>query len=152
MKNEQAIGPTALLTEALIGVARAAHSLADNTEGEDNVLRVDPGDFANLSAALDTLDALPEPMGEVATGPRKAVYWINLIEPNQLNSVNQNQIMNQDELDLLKRVRADYVAMARDLHGLKRSVYPFDLAKLPLVAQMDQLLGKKQAKSEDRKH
>lgn len=67
------------IVAALVAVARAAWQLADNTEERDNdQFLCDPGDFAKLSAALDTLDQWPDPLGESATGPRKAEYWYEL--------------------------------------------------------------------------
>lgn len=70
------------IAKALIEVARAAWQLADNTEERDNEQFIcDAGDFSKLSAALDVLDQLPEPLGECATGPRKAEYFYELGSP-----------------------------------------------------------------------
>jgi len=61
---------------ALIAIARAAHSLADDTCDEDDILTVDRADFNALSFSLDVLDSLADPPGEVSTGPRKAEYYL----------------------------------------------------------------------------
>lgn len=58
----------------LIGVARAAHALADDTEDNGKTLTIDRQNARDLERALDQLDKLPEPRpGQlVCTGSAKA--------------------------------------------------------------------------------
>lgn len=48
----------------------------------------------------------------------------------------------KDLLELLKNVRADYVATLRDNHGLKKSVRPFKCDDYPIVVQLDTAIDK----------
>lgn len=62
----------------LVAVARAAHTLADNSE-ESGPVTCDADDFAALSKTLDALDALPElPAPYIGTGPAKAEHAMGL--------------------------------------------------------------------------
>lgn len=66
--------------QMLIAVARAAHALADGTCEDDELgaMTIDPGDFAELSKALDALDTLPEPGQNLwGTGPAKAEAFLS---------------------------------------------------------------------------
>lgn len=67
----------------LVAVARAAHTLADNSEAgaKGEPIHVPEEDFEQLSAALDALDALPElPAPYIGTGPAKAEHMLGLSE------------------------------------------------------------------------
>lgn len=88
-KLEAACAEMRRVGELLVAVARAAWELADNTcEGEVTgtehpTALIEMEDFDHLSKALDSLDALPNPPNEEATGPRRAEYAIsyNCVQP-----------------------------------------------------------------------
>lgn len=48
---------------------------------------------------------------------------------------------NEDLLELLKDVRADYVATLHDNHGLKRKVRPFKFDDYPMVKLLDEAIS-----------
>ncbi len=75
-------GPRIDVQRKLIALARAAWSLADDAEETDSpYITVHEDDFKALSAALDTLDKLPElPAPYVGEGPVKAEFALGLRE------------------------------------------------------------------------
>jgi hypothetical protein len=85
------------LVELLEAVARSAFDLADNCEedAETRAVTVWSPDYADLQAALDALDDLPEPLPRqyVMSGPAKAGYLLA-------------RLLRDSEWDLMPETRA----------------------------------------------
>jgi len=57
-----------------------------------------------------------------------------------LNSLTDEIMTQLEALELLEQTRADYVAMCRDLHGLKKLQKPFDTGYYPLIERLDKAI------------
>lgn len=57
-----------------------------------------------------------------------------------------------EALELLEQVRADYVGMCRDLHGLRKLTRPFDTENHPLIGRLDRAIKDLRLAFPGRKH
>ncbi len=64
------------LNRALTRLTRAAWSLADNADEGPSDIVVTKEDYAELCAALDQIDALPDVPGFIMEAGAKAEYWL----------------------------------------------------------------------------
>ena len=102
--------------DALIAVARAAHTMADNCDESGPVhhpkVVVQGADLRALSDALDTLDELPEPGANiVGTGPAKAEHALRFIS-DDINAA-RNVLRQVADGELVRPVGIDDVTDAK---------------------------------------
>lgn len=57
-----------------------------------------------------------------------------------------------EALELFEQARADYVAMCRDLHGLKKLTSLFDTQNFPLIERLDRAIADLRKAFPEKKH